>query len=84
MDIWYVLPLTANFLTFIVFFHKHNGFFSVDLLREHIYYIFHVFPSHCPLILGFLGLHTGPGMQWQGPILGMPTALQDLGHPSQC
>lgn len=61
VDIWYVLPLNANFLTFIVFCHKHNVFFNTDLLREHIYYTFHVFPSHFPLLLGFLGLCTGPG-----------------------
>lgn len=83
VDIWYVLPLTANFLTFIVFCHKHTVFFNVDLLHERIYYTFHVFPSRSSLLLGFLGLHTGPSHAVTGPILGTLVALWAFRHPFQ-
>lgn len=83
VDIWYVLLLTANFLTFIVFCHKRNVFFSVDLWHERIYETFCVFPSCTPLLLGFLGLHTGQPKPCQCPVLRIPTALQNLRCPFQ-
>jgi len=50
--------------------------FCVALLRECICYTFHVFPSHCPLLLGFLDLHTGPEHAMAG------TRAGDAGCPA--